>query len=130
MSEQIQFEIGDRVWSVLRRQWGDVDEHNGYVWVRFDGDDTNLARCDAEELFFEEIVIPPSARTRPTPKHEFKPGDPVCVRNKGEWAIRAFVREIKDGKGVECVNYDSGKPIAWSECRPYDRTLLGFEEAK
>ena len=77
MSEQIQFEIGDRVWLLIRQQWGNVvqlDAAAEYsVRVEFASGETRWFRN--EELVFEEIVIPPSARTRPNPTYGFKPNE-------------------------------------------------------
>ncbi len=132
MSE-LKFEIGDRVWSFKYKDWGkvvDIDEDEGNyppIQVEFQRESTQW--CETDDVFFEEIRIPPSARTRPKPKHEFKPGDPVCVKGvKGVWHCRVFKSIGPDGEFLCVLNADpcdGGAP--WPECRPYDRTLLGFD---
>lgn len=186
---EIQFEKGDRVFHVAHR-WCEVIARASdgliKVWLSRNGT-TEIEYFDPRELFFEEIVIPESARTRPkpkhefkpnetleqffarmrfdekhhlglgdirlsigqqeelvslygnlqtenednlTPKHEFKPGDPVCVRRSSKnalWLLRAFVEE-RNGEFV-CVS-GRGWQDGWPECVPYDPTLLGFDAAE
>ena len=129
MSEQIQFEIGDRVWSFSRQERGEVREigQQGMVMVVFGPH--NFGWFDPSTLFFEEIVIPPSARTRPTPKHEFKPGDVVLAEGfAGQPELRVFVRSdvgsaVLRNLGTPSYDYEQ----ALSRVKPYDRTLLGFD---
>ncbi len=127
---EIQFEKGDRVWSIRHQRWGVVQKREGIygissgVLVCFYEDKDTL--IDPDWLVFEEIIIPPSARTRPKPKHEFKPGDPVCVRGDDQdWHLRAFDRE-QDGRFL-CYQGNADLEYDWLECVPYDRTLLGFD---
>ncbi|MBK8150827.1 MAG: hypothetical protein IPK58_22150 [Acidobacteria bacterium] len=128
MSEQIQFEVGDRVWSFSRQEWGEVREigQQGMVMVVFGPH--NFGWFDPSTLFFEEIVIPPSARTRPKLK-QFKPGDVVLVENfEGQPELRVVVRSDV----VTAVLRVLGRPSydynhALLRIQPYDRTLLGFD---
>ena len=130
MSEQIQFEIGDRVWSFRYKDWGkivDIDDPDNYpIKVEFERESTEW--CEVDDIYFEEIVIPESARVRPIPKHEFKPGQPVCVKLKASrnWHIRAFVKERGDGTFICTAGGGTGRNAVWPQCVPYDRTLLGF----
>ena len=124
---EMQFEKGDRVFHVAHR-WCEVIARASdgliKVWLSRNGT-TEIEYFDPRELFFEEIVIPESARTRP--KHAFKPGDPVCVRRSSKnalWLLRAFVEE-RNGEFV-CVS-GRGWQDGWPECVPYDPTLLGFD---
>lgn len=127
---EIKFEIGDRVWSFRSRRWGSVvklddrDQPGTFkIQVQFA---KYVAWCEADDLFFEEIPIPESARTRPTPKYQFQPGEPVCVCDGKTWHIRAFTREA--GNGTFEARANSYEPSDnWPECVPYDRTLLGFD---
>ncbi|MBK8150836.1 MAG: hypothetical protein IPK58_22195 [Acidobacteria bacterium] len=133
MSE-MNFRVGDRVWSFSTRKWGkviDTDSCHSATAMEFEVEfeDGSTSWHGFDDLFFEEIVIPESARTRPTPKHVFKPGDPVCVKGvRGVWYCRVFKSIGPDGEFL-CVSNadpcDGGAP--WPECRPYDRTLLGFD---
>lgn len=134
MSE-IKFELDDRVWSFRSRDWGSVVELDDRdqpgtfkIKVQFA---KYGAWCEADDLFFEEIIIPESARTRPKPKHEFKPGDPVCVRGFdfqfGKWYPRAFESKRADGKFICRASSCPNEIGVWAECVPYDRTLLGFD---
>ncbi len=181
--------VGDRVWAFSTRKWGkviDTDSCHSATAMEFEVEfeDGSTSWHGFDDLFFEEIVIPPSARTRPkpkhefkpnetleqffarmrfdekhhlglgdirlsigqqeelvslygnlqtenednlTPKHEFKPGDPVCVRRSSKnalWLLRAFVEE-RNGEFV-CVS-GRGWQDGWPECVPYDPTLLGFD---
>ncbi len=131
MSEQNQFEVGDRVWSFRYRDWGKVLESNDFD-IKIEFEREGIEWCEVEDLFFEEIVIPESARVRPIPKHELKPGQPVCVKLKASrnWHIRAFVKERDDGTFICTAGGGTGRNAVWPQCVPYDRTLLGFDAEK
>ncbi len=131
---EMKFEVGDRVWSFEDNVWVTVvDIEKVYpdtVRVCFDNEPNRWILRPKRFLFFEEIVIPPSARTRPKPKHEFTPGDVVCVRGNGitQWHVRAFTG-YEHGMFKARVS-EPGASLGdgyWPECVPYDRTLLGFD---
>ena len=125
MSE-IQFEVGDRVWSFSKREWGNVFQidPNSTVNVHFE---SGYFWRPTSDLFFEEIPIPESARVRPKPKHRFTPGDPVCVRQRDTWYPRAFDSQRADGKFICRASSCPTEVGVWPECVPYDRILLGFD---
>lgn len=130
---KIKFEIGDRVWSEADKRWGkiaDAPQMFPFVMVHLDNEDVYCARFPGL-LFFEEIHIPESARTRPTPKYTFTPGEPVCVRSShsGTWYLRAFTSQRADGKFICRASSCPTDTGVWTECEPYDRTLLGFDAA-
>ncbi|MBK8150828.1 MAG: hypothetical protein IPK58_22155 [Acidobacteria bacterium] len=135
MSEQIQFELGDRVWSILRRQWGTVDRYEpdreDWVWVKFDlTKDLAITGCDVNELFFKEIHIPKAARVRPT-RPDLKIDDRVLVNNafpiewvRGHfagWTDDGYIKTFLDGltswttDGATCVWTEWKLPDADSE---------------
>ncbi len=88
MSEQIQFEIGDRVWSLLDDELGTVVEVEAVMWVclRLDSKEHLVSKRHHKTVFFEKIVIPESARTR-------KPKDTVftdiAITSCGDCGCRA-----------------------------------------
>ncbi len=133
MSE-MNFRVGDRVWSFSTRKWGkviDTDSCHSATAMEFEVEfeDGSTSWHGFDDLFFEEIVIPESARTRPTPKHVFKPGDPVCVRQADNypWQIRAFIKD-SDTDGWCVTSSDARERSSyWQQCVAYDRTLLGFD---
>lgn len=125
---EIKFEVGDQVWAFSRQEWGEVREigHQGMVMVVFGPH--NFGWFEPSTLFFEEIVIPESARIRPTPKYVFKPGEPVCVRSGGIWHCRVFVSINEKGRFICRSSADPTSDLGtWLECEPYDQTLLGFD---
>lgn len=132
LSDDIIFEVGDRVWSFSRREWGTVkdldDESIGCIYVKFDSVTYHFS-CLKRDLFFEEFIVPESARVRPQPKHEFKPGEVVMAKGfEGQTELRVFVRS-KGGsvvlRALGIDNYDYEHPL--SRIKPYDKTILGFD---
>ena len=126
--------VGDRVWAFSTRKWGkviDTDSCHSATAMEFEVEfeDGSTSWHGFDDLFFEEIVIPPSARTRPTPKHEFKPGDVVLAEGfAGQPELRVFVRSdvgsaVLRNLGTPSYDYEQ----ALSRVKPYDRTLLGFD---
>lgn len=83
-----------------------------------------------DEIFFHELDIPESARTRPEPppKHDFKPGDPVIVWDSGSKKYAGcFVRYQEYANHTVFIAQTLRKEMGFYHCVPYDRALLGFE---
>ena len=101
--------VGDRVWAFSTRKWGkviDTDSCHSATAMEFEVEfeDGSTSWHGFDDLFFEEIVIPPSARTRPKPKHDLKIDDRVLVRDMGErWWHRHFAGWSDDGR-LEAFN--------------------------
>ncbi len=122
---EMNFEVGDRVWSFKYKDWGkvvDIDEDEGNyppIQVEFQRESTQW--CETDDVFFEEIVIPPSARVRPKPKHDLKIDDRVLVRDTGDedWSKRHFAGWTDHGRMTTFLEGSSwtacGDTVAWDE---------------
>lgn len=128
---KIQFGIDDQVWSFKYKKWGkivDIEEfYDPSIEVDF-GDET-IYWCDKGDLFFEEIVIPESAKIRPQPKHVFKPGDVVLARQACGLCLLVVNHVLADGLILQKIegrySYEYAK-INIEDVQPYDSTLIGF----
>lgn len=128
---EIKFEVGDRVWSFEHQEWGKVVETatNGEAKVYLP---SSLRWIRNRLLFFEEVIIPERARTRPKPKfdlkHDLKIDDRVLVRDMGErWWPRHFAGWSDDGHletfNDGCTSWGSdGGTKVWEEWKLPDQT--------
>lgn len=94
---EIKFQVDDRVWSFSRQEWGEVREigQQGMVIVVFGPHD--FGWFDPSTLFFEEIPIPESARTRPKPTF-FQNGREKIEKKKQMDSIYISIENIAELK--------------------------------
>ena len=104
----------------------DIGPASGQWRVELEGSSLSMILGESA-LFFGEFEIPGTALTRPKPRYEFQPGDPVIVWDDGDTkSVMAFVKYRDDGRAVAQAD-NTAALFSWDNCVPYDRRLLGFE---
>ena len=109
------FKVGERVWTL--DGWGTILDVRLQYKLQLDSGSILFYR--EHELFFHELDIPESARTRPEPRYEFKAGDPVIVWDNDEPGDKRLIAF------PHCLERDYA--FSWDNCVLYDRALLGFD---